>query len=115
MPANDDVFYFQCFYGVFNCGRFTAWRAAGKWNHVACIAADEQIARFCLCQQVWVNTGIGATDKQRLGRLPTAELSEEGLFLGHHLVAEPQEALNDPCHDFIPLQIDALLALLAAL
>ena len=59
VPADDDVFYFEDFHGIFNGGSDASRKFAARRHDVSDIAADKEVAGLSLKDEVGYDPGIG--------------------------------------------------------
>jgi hypothetical protein len=76
MPADDNVLDAQGGYRELNRGSFTSVARAMRRDDIPCIADDEQISWFGSGKHVWIDPGVGASDKQGFGILTLGQLLE---------------------------------------
>jgi len=101
VTAYDDVAHPQHHDGIFDSGGHAAiLRGVGR-NDVACVTADEQIARLRLHDMFGHHAGIGTGNHQRLGALAMAgQLIVERALVRKDLGLKTEHATDKLVHGF---------------
>ena len=97
MTADHDVGHFQAVDREFNRCRFSARRCVERRDNVPRVAQHEQVTRIGVRDQVGIDPGIGAGDKQRFGYLPRRQPLKQ-LTLGAKYL---RSKMVDSCHKFL--------------
>ncbi len=98
MAADDDVLHVEGGDRVFDRRGDATIDVAVRRRDVAGVAADEQVARLGLNDQVGHDTRIRAGDQQRFRLLPRRERAKEVAVLLINLVLEAQRSIDQSLH-----------------